>query len=680
MAPIAKELEVPNSHQPETAAPASGNKAQPAALEIPVTVNGARTIAGSDKREPFSENTQTVLVFSNGAVIRLSSAVTSGQLLFLTNEKSKKEVVCQVVKSKNYSNVSGYVELEFTEAAPGFWGLRFPAGAPVGMTPTAAKTVSNSATPLLKSLEEKLADVPVNVPVQPQAVATESVSVPAETKPAEVSRPEIAKLAASIFEAPQKETPFAPLIAEKPAANDQKSPTIMDFLVAEEKAARLEASGIGSPVVEKAPTVESSKKLEVATATPSSTPPGTLSSKVNPAPGTYTFDFAADEVKIPAWLEPLARNSAVSSAVPQTGGFETKPAEKKADESWLTESLPTRPEIDELKSAETETRVEPKVESLLEDSPAEYSDRPEAVLTLSSEGHTPNFGSTLSMNSSGEQPEKSSSFGLMLKLAAVVLIVAGAGGWYWYSNRGASVSANGNAAVRPETVANPETDSGAISSKPANKSLNTPPATAADRNLPSSHPSGLKESNAALPAGKSGNPSGSIENSAPVSTETVQPEPVPAKKPAFGELHLAAPVVKHPNAAHQNIVSEPDPVIGDAGISGGSADAANLLSSKGSEPSAPITVGGDVKPAHLISAVPPAYPALARTQHIQGQVLVDALVDVNGRVSSMKVVSGPALLHQAAMDALRQWKYQAATLDGKAVPMHLTVTVQFRLQ
>ncbi len=96
MAPIAKELEAPNSQQLETAAPASGNKAQPAALEIPVTVNGARTIAGSDKREPFSENTQTVLVFSNGAVIRLSSAVTSGQLLFLTNEKSKKEVVCQV--------------------------------------------------------------------------------------------------------------------------------------------------------------------------------------------------------------------------------------------------------------------------------------------------------------------------------------------------------------------------------------------------------------------------------------------------------------------------------------------------------------------------------------------------------------------------------------------------------
>jgi len=40
----------------------------------------------------------------------------------------------------------------------------------------------------------------------------------------------------------------------------------------------------------------------------------------------------------------------------------------------------------------------------------------------------------------------------------------------------------------------------------------------------------------------------------------------------------------------------------------------------------------------------------------------------------------PSLLHQAAMDALRQWKYQPASLDGKLVPMHLAVTIQFHLQ
>jgi protein TonB len=46
----------------------------------------------------------------------------------------------------------------------------------------------------------------------------------------------------------------------------------------------------------------------------------------------------------------------------------------------------------------------------------------------------------------------------------------------------------------------------------------------------------------------------------------------------------------------------------------------------------------------------------------------------------MKVLSGPTLLEQAAMDALKQWKYEPAMLDGKAVPMHVTVTIQFRLR
>ena len=97
-------------------------------------------------------------------------------------------------------------------------------------------------------------------------------------------------------------------------------------------------------------------------------------------------------------------------------------------------------------------------------------------------------------------------------------------------------------------------------------------------------------------------------------------------------------------------------------------------------PEVPLPTGGDVKSAVLVSKVAPVYPTLAKNQHIAGNVVIDALIDANGRVSTTKVLSGPALLHQAAMDALKQWKYQPATLDGKAVSMHLTVTLQFRTQ
>jgi len=101
---------------------------QPVALEVPVTVNGSRLVEGSEKREPFSERSQTVLVFGHGAVLRISALLGPGQLVFLTNEKTKKEVVCVVVKSKTDGNAVGYVELRFTEPAPGFWGMRFSFG------------------------------------------------------------------------------------------------------------------------------------------------------------------------------------------------------------------------------------------------------------------------------------------------------------------------------------------------------------------------------------------------------------------------------------------------------------------------------------------------------------------------------------------------------------------------
>src|SRR5271157_3350671 len=180
MPPIVKDSETAVA-TPISAAPAttvaktkdgSPARPQPVALEIPVTVNGARTVEGSDKREPFSENTKTVLVFSHGAVIRLASPLSAGQLIFLTNEKTKKEVVCQVITSKNYRSVTGYVELEFTEPAIGFWGMRFPSEHPVPAVPAPAVAhgAPHAAAPA--------------VPVPPKAVPPPSTAPAIAAKPA----------------------------------------------------------------------------------------------------------------------------------------------------------------------------------------------------------------------------------------------------------------------------------------------------------------------------------------------------------------------------------------------------------------------------------------------------------------------------------------------------------------
>jgi periplasmic protein TonB len=99
----------------------------PLALEIAVNVAGARPTSASGQRDLFSEDTATVLISENGAVIRLAAAVVTGQLLFLTDKRSSNEVVCQVVRKRIFRPTECYVELEFTEPVPNFWGLQIPA-------------------------------------------------------------------------------------------------------------------------------------------------------------------------------------------------------------------------------------------------------------------------------------------------------------------------------------------------------------------------------------------------------------------------------------------------------------------------------------------------------------------------------------------------------------------------
>jgi hypothetical protein len=84
---------------------------KPVCIEVPVTIHGVRLLTDSGKREPFSEPTRTLIVLSNGAVLPLRTPVNPGQLIILTNEHTRKEIVCEVVKSTTCQNVVGYIEV-----------------------------------------------------------------------------------------------------------------------------------------------------------------------------------------------------------------------------------------------------------------------------------------------------------------------------------------------------------------------------------------------------------------------------------------------------------------------------------------------------------------------------------------------------------------------------------------
>ena len=151
------------------------------------------------------------------------------------------------------------------------------------------------------------------------------------------------------------------------------------------------------------------------------------------------------------------------------------------------------------------------------------------------------------------------------------------------------------------------------------------------------------------------------------------------KRRSLSNLKLRRPRVTRPatNASSKDSppVIDPQPTSSEA-IRAGERLGAVLANTQ--VPAAPpVPVGGQVQQARLISSVSPAYPAFARSIGLQGDITIDAVIDSTGKVAAMKPLSGPVLLQQAAMDALRQWKYEPARLDGQPVSMHVSVTMKF---
>lgn len=97
------------------------------AQEVRVIVTGTQPGKRAGQRELFTEETISVLVHENGGVIQLTAPVARGQLLLLANVESKREVCAQVKLTRTHQPTTCYVELEFAEPAPRFWGMEFSA-------------------------------------------------------------------------------------------------------------------------------------------------------------------------------------------------------------------------------------------------------------------------------------------------------------------------------------------------------------------------------------------------------------------------------------------------------------------------------------------------------------------------------------------------------------------------
>lgn len=224
----------------------------PVALEVPVSVAGARPVSSKDKRELFAEETTTVLVFKDGAVIQLSAAVAVGQLLFLTDKRSKKEVVCQVVHKRSHRPTSCFVELEFTEPEENFWGVSFPAQADSAQIPPVAEAVEAQETteddgrePLAAPKSEDVAQLKDEVAAlkaQLEELRGKQSSEDKEAVAKRLAETEAAARAAAEAVARQKAEEEARKKAERAKAGGEGKPTTIGM--------RLPSAGLGAAMPE----------------------------------------------------------------------------------------------------------------------------------------------------------------------------------------------------------------------------------------------------------------------------------------------------------------------------------------------------------------------------------------------------------------------------------------------
>ncbi len=94
----------------------------------------------------------------------------------------------------------------------------------------------------------------------------------------------------------------------------------------------------------------------------------------------------------------------------------------------------------------------------------------------------------------------------------------------------------------------------------------------------------------------------------------------------------------------------------------------------------PLPLGGDIRPPTKIKHVAPIYPPIAQLNRVQGIVILEAVINEAGEVSQLRVLRSAQLLDEAAMNAVRQWRFTPTLLNGQPVPIVMTVTVSFQLK
>jgi len=169
------------------------------------------------------------------------------------------------------------------------------------------------------------------------------------------------------------------------------------------------------------------------------------------------------------------------------------------------------------------------------------------------------------------------------------------------------------------------------------------------------------------------------------------PIPAPASRqatPAQNIVGSAVPLEPPKGVSQERLIvpdTPPDPeapalasVVSGTGVPGGTGVV--LPDTPPPGPVTPVPASTLVTPPVKIRDASPVYPELPRLAKTEGQVVIEAVIGVTGDVVETRVLRSTPLFAEAALAAVRQWKYRPTLINGRPVPVMMTVTVTFRLQ
>lgn len=193
-----------------------------------------------------------------------------------------------------------------------------------------------------------------------------------------------------------------------------------------------------------------------------------------------------------------------------------------------------------------------------------------------------------------------------------------------------------------------------------------------------------------------GKPEGNLEtslsadNSASAQDAETSSPAIQGKRPAAAQTQMMQTQLSAPTRLPQSVRNAggadapPPDSLGGANIAAlnGASAVGNVFSGKSSSNVSgpkPITVSAGVATGMLVRKTQPIYPSIARSARVQGTVTLTATITSTGKVANIKVVSGPPMLRQSAIDAVKTWVYKPYALNGYPTDVDTTINLVFSL-